>query len=71
MNLPSSQKERQFPARNVKLGTPAVNAEKSFLDNRDPTELGEALLAFKKRYRFKSLSRAYERMMNGRVERRK
>lgn len=34
-------------------------------DNRDPTELGEALLAFKRRYRFKKLSTAYERMMDG------
>lgn len=36
----------------------------SVVDKRDPTTLGEQLLEFKRRYRFKTLSRAYERMMD-------
>jgi hypothetical protein len=34
-------------------------------DLRDPSKLGEELLAFKKRRRFKKLSTAAERMENG------
>lgn len=36
----------------------AGTTEQSTIDRRDPAELGEELLAFKKKRRFKTLSRA-------------
>jgi hypothetical protein len=58
------------PGMGKPLGTSARIAGgserlKDTRDNRDPKELGEQLLEAKRRYRYKKLSTAYDRRIDG------
>ena len=66
-NVPMNESGSVPPASQSIQGKRSIRtsvriAEPSLLDQRDPAELGNALLEYKRRYRCKSLSTAYEGM---------